>query len=204
MSRQALLRFLPRLAIAWLLLTMGVMACGVDLVWLSRALVEPAVQAACPGFAAIMTGANGKLGEVGMTFDALAPIQLAGQYFIGRGARFEESIPASQDLLPAVLLLSLIAASPHQNWTRGLRSVLLGTVAGAAIFLLTVTMHFSAQFEVILQGFASNIHQQRAVPTFMAQYIFIILGGEWLISIASAVLILGYSSRNNSIIQKVG
>ena len=196
MSRQALLRFLPRLAGAWLLLTLGVIACGVDLVWLARALVEPAVEAVCPGFAAIMTGSNGKLGEVGMTFDALEPIRLAGQYFIGSGARFEESIPASQDLLPAVLLLSLVAASPHQNWTRALRSIVLGAIAGTAIFLLTVTMHFSAQFEVTLQGVASNIHQQRAVPTFMARYIFVILGGEWLLALAGAFLILRYSSRS--------
>ncbi len=196
MSRQALLRFLPRLAVAWLLLTLGVIACGVDLVWLCRALIEPAVEAICPGFAAIMTGPNGKLGEVGMTFDALGPIRLAGQYFIGGGARFEESVPASQDLLPAVLLLSLIAASSHQNWTRALRSIVLGAIAGTAIFLLTVTMHFSAQFEVVLQGFASDIHQQRAVPTFMAQYIFVILGGEWLLAMASAFLILRYSSRS--------
>ncbi len=196
MSRQALLRFLPRLAVAWLLLTLGVMAWGVDLVWSSRSWVEPAVEAICPGFAAIMTGPNGKLGEVGMTFDALAPIQLAGQYVIGRDARFEESIPASQDLLPAVLLLSLIAASPHRNWIRAARSVALAAVAAMAIFLLTVTLHFSAQFEVILQGLASTIHQVRAVPTFMARYIFVILGGEWLLALASAFLILRYSSRS--------
>ena len=197
MSRQALLRLLPRLAVAWLLLTLGVIVWGVDLVGLSRVLVEPAVESVCPGFAAIMTGPNGKLGEIGLTFDALEPIRLAGKYVIGTGARFEESIPASQDLLPAVLLLSLIAASPHANWIRALRSVLLGAVAGAAIFLVTVTLHFSAQFEMILQGFASNIHQERAAPAFMARYIFIILGGEWLLAIAGAFLILRYSSRGS-------
>ena len=196
MMPRALLSMLPRLAVAWLLLTLGVLAFGAKIVSWSSLFVEPAVEALHPGFAAIMTGTNGQLGEVGMTLVALKPIKLAGQYLIGDGARMEEAIPASQDLLPGVLLLSLIAGWPYRDWREVLRRVVLGVAAGSCIFLLTVTMHFAAQFEVILQGYASNIHQAREVPTFMPQYIFIILGGEWLLALLAALTIVRYSGRD--------
>jgi hypothetical protein len=188
---------LPRLAVAWLLLTLGVLAFGAKIVSWSSMFVEPAVEALHPGFTAIMTGPNGQLGEVGMTFVALQPIKLAGQYLIGDGARMEESVPASQDLLPAVLLLSLIVGWPYRNWREVRRRVALGVAAGIGIFLFTVSMHFAAQFEVILQGYASNIHQAREVPNFMPQYIFVILGGEWLFALLAALAIIRYSARNN-------
>jgi len=189
MNRRRLLSGAIRLLLAWSCLTPCVAVFGASMIMLAQPLVEPVVQALLPGYTARMSlpAGSGAPGGVAMALLAVRPVPLAGGYLVATGARFDEIIPAAQDLLPAVVAMSVLLAWPFRRFGERLRALAWGALACAVMLVASVSAHFVVQFEVVLQGLATTLHQVRDPAPVVAPYIFWVLGGQWLLALLIAV-----------------
>jgi hypothetical protein len=197
MSRHQLYRALARLVVAWGALTWIAVSIGPGLIMLTHSPVEYTVEALMPGFVTSIsaTAKNEGNGDIAISVHAFRSIPIAGDYVIAPWIPMVESIDAGHDLVPVVILLSVLAAWPHRRFRNGLWAFCWGALTSSILLVWTVSVHFAGLFEINLQRVASFYHEPRSTPLFLTQFIFFESGGVWLVALLLASSIAAFGNR---------
>lgn len=185
--RRLLSRALPRLALAATALTLGALAAGAQAVLLARPLFEAEVEALLPNYVARLqprdaaSPATG--GDVVMVVHAFRLDPIAGEHAVTPGIDITESVDAGHELVPVVVLLSMLAAWPWPRWRDAARALALGLAACGALLAWTVPVHLAGLYELNLQRVAAALHEARATPWMVRQMVFLESGGLWLLAL---------------------
>ena len=182
---------LARLIVAWGGLTWIAWGIGPGLIMTARSPIECLVEDLMPGYVTSMSAPvqHDGSGDVAISVHAFRPVSIAGDYQVAAGIPMTEGIDAGHDLVPAILLLSMLAAWPHRGFSNGLWSFGWGALSCLPLLIWTVSVHIAGLFEINLQRVASACHLVRAKPWFLSQFIFFESGGSWLIALLLATTI---------------
>lgn len=191
MSRRKLPSALARLIAAWGGLTWIACGIGPGLIMMVHSPVEFMVEELMPGYVTSMSAPmpHEGSGDIAISVRAFRPVAIAGDYQVAAGIPMSESIDAGHDLVPAILLLSVLAAWPHRGFRKGLWSFGWGALSCLPLLIWTVSVHIAGLFEINLQRVASACHLVREKPWFLSQFIFFESGGSWLIALLLATAI---------------
>ena len=190
----ALTGFIARLAAAGSAATLAVLAFGVSALVAARPLIQDGVEAILPGFIArIGADPAGDSGVI-ITLEAVQPVVIAGDYLVASWVPMHKGIHAGHDLVPAILLFSLLLAWPYRGAAERLRALALGVPACAVMLAWTIPVHLAGLFEIDFQRVAAQFHLARPQPWYLTQMMFFEAGGAWLAAMMLALVIaLGVS-----------
>ena len=198
MFRQQLNKALPLALIIWIGFAVIAAYFGAEIVLLAKPAVEFLTVQMDYEFITTMSAAppHSELGTLAMRYHLIVPLQLVGSFMLAPGTDFDASIPAGQDLLPPMLALSILLAWPYSGARQRFFAVAFGVCATTLLLIGFIATHFAVQLEMNLRGLAEGIHQERPWPTYMPAFIFIILGGQWLLAVVFAVLTAKFFTRS--------
>jgi hypothetical protein len=191
MSRQALLKALVRLALAWAMLTTLASVLGPQMLVSLRPALQWTVEQLLPGMitSISISPRPGEDGDVTMDLQAVRPVPIAGDYVVTPFVKVQERINAGHDLVPAIILIAVLLAWPHRSLGQGLRGLACGLVVATVLVAWMGSVHFAGLYEISLQRVAASFHEAREVPFFLTQMLFFESGGQWLIALVSAIAI---------------
>ena len=129
----------------------------------------------------------GNNGDVAMDLQAIWPLPIVGDYVIAPFVKVQERINAGHDLVPAIILLSVLLAWPHRNLREAARALAWGAAASIILITWMTSVHFAGLFEIGLQRVAQGFHRTREIPICLTQMLFFESGGQWLAALVCAV-----------------
>jgi hypothetical protein len=195
-DRRRLLRRLPLLAAVWVALTAATLAGGARALLLAHPVFEAEVEALMPAYVARIqpraADAREAGGDVVMVVHAVQPDRISGTHVVVPRIDIEESVDAGHELVPVILLLSLVLAWPWARWPQAARALALALGAAALVLAWTVPVHLAGLYEMNLQRVAASFNEVREPPWFLRQMIFFESGGQWLLALLlAAAIVLG-------------
>ncbi len=193
-NRSRLLRRLPTLALAWGVLTLAVLACGARALLLAHPVFEAGVEALMPAYIAKVqprsVADREPGGNIVLVVHAIRPDPISGDHAVSPWIDMQESVDAGHELVPAIILVSVILAWPWRRWSDAARAVALALCASALLLAWTVPVHLAGLYELNLQRVAASFHEAREPRWFLGQMIFLESGGLWLLGLALAAAIV--------------
>ena len=195
-TRRRLLRRLPALALAWGGLTVAVLAGGAQALLLAHPVLEAEVEALMPSYIARIqprsADPHATGGDIVLVVHAVQPDPISGDHHVAPFVDIQESVNAGHELVPVIILVSMVLAWPWRRWSDTARALALALVASALLLAWTVPVHLAGLFELNLQRMAGNFHETRDKPWYLGQMIFFESGGLWLLALAlAAAIVLG-------------
>jgi hypothetical protein len=178
---------MARLALVWAAATLAALAFGVPALVAARPLIQAGVEAILPGFIAIIAADPAGDGGVTLTLEAMRGVEIAGDYSVVPWVPIRRGIHAGHDLVPAILLFSVLLAWPYRSWAERLRATALGVLACAVLLAWTIPVHLAGLLEIDLQRVADQLHVLRPEPWYLTQMIFFESGGTWLAALLLAL-----------------
>jgi hypothetical protein len=197
MHRQALLRGLPRLLVAWTALSLVASYFGAQLLLQIGPAVQIVVEQLMPKFIVTMSPSPDPVAgqNVAMAFRAIERVAIGGAYAIAPWIKVDETISAGHALAPAIILMSALAAWPYRDTRKAVQALLIGAVASLALTVWTTAVHFAGLFEVRVQRVADFVRVERDPPFYLTQMLFFELGGQWFVALAVAFAIASLVTR---------
>ena len=202
-TRRRLLRRLPALALAWGGLTVAVLAGGARAVLLAHPLFEAEVEALMPAYVARIQPRSAADrepgGDIVLVVHAVRPDPISGEHVVTPWVDIQESINAGHELVPSIILVSMVLAWPWRRWPDRARAIALALVASALLLAWTLPVHLAGLYELNLQRVAASFHEARDKPWFLGQMVFFESGGLWLLALAlAAAIVLGVNRASRA------
>ena len=130
-----------------------------------------------------------------MELQAIRPLPIAGSYVIAPFVKMQERINAGHDLMPVILLGSVLLAWPYRSTRQAAVSLALGAVVAAVLVTAMTSVHLAGLFEIRLQKIAESVHLPREAPPHLALMLFLESGGQWLVALVGALGIGSWFAR---------
>jgi hypothetical protein len=198
-TRRRLLRRLPALALAWGGLTVAVLAGGAPALLLAHPVLEAEVEALMPAYVATIqprsVADRDPGGDIVLVVHAIKPDPISGDHSVAPWIDMQESVNSGHELVPVIILVSMVLAWPWRRGSDTARAAALALVASALLLAWTVPVHLAGLYELNLQRVASTFHETRDKPWYLGQMIFFESGGLWLLALALAAAIVFGVSR---------
>lgn len=181
-----------RLIAVWLVLSAAGTLFGPQILRPALPMLAWIAQALMPGHAARIDiqQQDGEAMLV-LSLTTLREIPVALGVFIPPGKVIPASSHVLHNLVPAVILWSVLIAWPVRRLAERARLMLLGVAATLAILAATTPFVLAGLVETSFQDLADQLGTARAEPWFLTWMIFLESGGRWLLPLLAAALCIG-------------
>ncbi len=172
-----------RLILSWLILSAGVMLQGEQIIRPVLPFVTSVIEVIQSDYKARLNINQDQPGIIQM--QAVTRRSISG--IAARGAKLTAGVQVTHNLVPLVLLFSILMSWPLKKHRQRYLLLMLGIPLSYAIVALTIPFQLAGSIENMLQGYAQQYAVNRDKPWLLSWMLFLEVGGRWLLPVILAV-----------------